>query len=52
MVEFLEVAEFMDDEVVLRFGSKGDDFVVKVEVPFTRTAPPPGALIFDKYFVV
>ena len=52
MVELSQMTELVDDEIILRFGRKGDDFPIEVQVAIARTAPPTSTLIFDKYFIV
>lgn len=52
MIKLLQMAELVHDEVVLGLGWQSYDFPIEVEVAIARTAAPPGALIFDKYFVV
>ncbi len=52
MIELLEMAELVYDEVVLGLGWQSYDLPIEVEVAIARTAPPPCALIFDKDFVV
>lgn len=52
MVELSQMTKLMDDQVVLRFGRKGDDFPIEIQIAITRTAPPSRALIFDEDFVV
>jgi hypothetical protein len=47
MVELLEVAEFVDDEVVLGGRREEDDTVAEVQIALARAAAPAGFLIAD-----
>jgi hypothetical protein len=52
VVEFFEVAKFVDDKVILCGRFKEEDFIGKIEVTFRGTAAPAGFRIFDENFVV
>jgi len=50
VIEFGEMAEFVDDDVVRNLGGKEDELVIEVEVPFFRTAPPVRFMVLDENF--
>ena len=49
MVELAQMTEFVHDNIVRQFFRQESDFVVEVEIPFFRTASPPGFLILHCY---
>ena len=50
MIKLLQMAELVDDQVVLELWWEIHDAVVKIQIAFFGTAPPPGGLIFDTDF--
>lgn len=48
VVEFGEMAELVDDDVVGDIGRQKYQFVIEIKVPFFRTTPPPRFVILDK----
>ena len=48
MVEFFQMAELMDDYIILQFFRKMDDFIIKVQVSILGTASPSGLLVPDR----
>ncbi len=52
MIELDEMAELVDDEIVGEMGREEDDFVIKVQIAPTRTAPPTRLLITDAHATI
>ncbi len=50
MVKLGQVAQLVDDEVVLHVAGEEEDFIVEVEVPPLRAAPPAALTILNKHF--
>ncbi len=48
MIEFLQMAEFMHDEVILHGSGEIDDLVVDADILPAGAAPPPGFLMTDR----
>ena len=47
MVEFFEMAQFMDNKVVSKMLRQANDAVIEIEIAVLRTAAPAGALVPD-----
>lgn len=47
MIEFPQVAELMDDDVVGELQGKERDAVIEIEIPLHGTASPPRTLVAD-----
>jgi len=52
MVEFFQMAEFVDDDVVGVALGQQDDFVVETQVFVRAAASPPSALVFDEKAII
>ena len=52
MIEFAEMAEFMDDHIIGKVFGKMRDPIMKVEISLFGTAPPPRTLIADRDLAV
>ena len=50
MIQHAEVAEFVNNDVVGKARWKEHNFVIEVEVPFFRTAPPVRFMVLDENF--
>ena len=50
VIEFTQVAELVHDDVIGNIGGQKYYFVIEIQVPFFRTAPPSRLVILDEYF--
>ena len=46
VIKLTDVAQFVDDQIILKLGRKQSQLVVKIQVPFFGTTAPAGGLIF------
>jgi hypothetical protein len=47
VIEFAQMTEFVDNDVVSQMRREKRYFVIKIQIPFARTAPPSRLLISD-----
>ena len=52
MIHFLQVAQFVHDQVVLQFGTEHDDTIAEIQVPLAGTATPFGHHVLNGDSVV
>ena len=51
VAELRQMAQFVDNNIIREQRWQEYNFIIKIEIPFARTAPPQRPLIFDTDFI-